>query len=425
MGTIDPPIRIMFVDEAATFGGTIVVLSTLINELDRSSYVPVVVSSMQTRVLEALFDSSEILIPLRCSFDYVMRARVVGYFRNINARLARLGAYVATVLGAPADILYRRRLRRIVQRHKPDLVHISSNSYRAVRVCAEMGKPFVWHLHAPSSIASTQMGTEPLSRANAAISISRYVAEHSRDLDVISAPHVVIPNPTPKIGKAPPDRLVALRTQLGIRPDQPVVGIFGRLVAWKGQKEFIEAFQVVLREFPEALALVVGDASDLGHGYEKDIRDIIEREDLGRNIKLYGYSDDPAPLYQLCSVVVHASIEPEPFGLVIIEAMSAGAAVIVSSLGAGPEIVSHEETGLIADPRNRDQLAAAVSTLLRNPDLRKTLAAQGQRVAETKYSPSLYARELESLYHSLLRDEAVPNTMTHGASDGTSELDAA
>src|SRR3954454_19164141 len=110
MKVINRPSRILFVDEAATFGGTIVVLSTLIKELDRAAYEPIIVSSMQNHVLETLFDCTQRVIPLRCHFDYVKRARVVSFFKNIHQGLARLGAYVATALGVPADLLYRLRL---------------------------------------------------------------------------------------------------------------------------------------------------------------------------------------------------------------------------------------------------------------------------------------------------------------------------
>jgi glycosyltransferase involved in cell wall biosynthesis len=155
---------------------------------------------------------------------------------------------------------------------------------------------------------------------------------------------------------------------------------------------------------PNTVALIVGDASDLGENYETLLRNWVAENDLRDSVVFTGYCADVGPLYQVCDIVVHASIEPEPFGLVIVEAMSAGAAVIASKLGAGPEIIQAGVTGLTADPRSPDELANSIFKLLDDKELRRKVALAGKMHAREKYAPQRYAAAMDAVYQRVLTD---------------------
>lgn len=110
-------------------------------------------------------------------------------------------------------------------------------------------------------------------------------------------------------------------------------------------------------------------------------------------MELMSYSD----------VVVHSSIEPEPFGLVIIEGMSAGAAVIAARLGAPVEIIEHGETGLLVDPKDPVEFADALRVLVQDAQFRERIARAGQIAARERYSPELFARRVEGVYDRVLK----------------------
>jgi glycosyltransferase involved in cell wall biosynthesis len=93
-------------------------------------------------------------------------------------------------------------------------------------------------------------------------------------------------------------------------------------------------------------------------------------------------------------VVVHASTQPEPFGLVIIEAMAAGKPVIASNGGAVPEILRNGENGLIVEPNDATKLAEAISVLQRAPELAARLAAQGHADAGQHFSIKRYLHQM-------------------------------
>ena len=395
--------KIVFVDQAAAFGGSIVVLAHLIRFIDRRHYDPVLVTPMPRDVLRTLFDPELPIRHVTWKHDYRARERFIARFRRFGPLAHRLGGYLFALLSLKSNTQYRLQLWRVLHAERPVLVHVNNNAFQAAEVCALAGIPFVWHFHGLIS-GERLVGWRRwvLRKALRFVSISEYIAGLAGAYRAPGfQPIDVIPNPAPKPVDLSRGELLELRCRWGIAAGATVIGIFGRLVEWKGQLEFLQAFSQVQREFPDAVALIVGDASDLGQEYEARLRASVT-EELRPRVVFTGYMADVGPLYQMCDIVVHASIEPEPFGLVIVEAMSAGSAVIASELGAGPELVADGETGLLVDPRKPERLAAALRTLLGDRELRARLADRGKTYAREKFDPERYSASMGELYRRLV-----------------------
>jgi glycosyltransferase involved in cell wall biosynthesis len=123
---------------------------------------------------------------------------------------------------------------------------------------------------------------------------------------------------------------------------------------------------------------------------------------LSNRVEFAGMVHDVAPYYRRCNVVVHASIEPEPFGMVIIEAMAEGRPVVASVVGAGAEIVLNSECGVVADPRDPKDLAEKVCMLLTDGTRAQEMGLRGFSEVKQHYEPRMVARTFENLYRSLL-----------------------
>ena len=395
--------KLVFVDQAVAFGGSIVVLAHLLKFLDRDRYSVMLVTAMPQNILTTLFDAGVTIVPLKPALDYRDRGEITQKLEWLGKPGTRLGAYWFTLLSFGGNLLYRWKLWQLLRRERPSLVHINNNCFFSAEICAIVGQPYVFHYHGLSDRPLTAWQRWVLSKAVRFISISNYtsrIAERyrGRHFQAINT----IPNPAPPpLDLAAADRGAEKRRWIA-NPDAVVIGIFGRLVDWKGQLQFLQAFKKIRGRFPDSVALVVGDASDLGKNYESRLRAWVTDNGLADAVVFTGYISDVRPLYAICDIVVHASIEPEPFGLVIVEAMSAGAAVIASSLGAAPEIVTHDVTGLIVDPRSPDALAQALATLLGDPELRKRLAAAGKLHAREKYAPERFAAAVDAVYQEVL-----------------------
>lgn len=115
-----------------------------------------------------------------------------------------------------------------------------------------------------------------------------------------------------------------------------------------------------------------------------------------------GFQSDMPSVMQALDIVVHASTEPEPFGLVLIEAMAAGRPLITSALGGASEIVTAGETALVHQAGDTSALESALLQLAQNPELRQRLADAGRRRAEA-YDVRLFAQRFCDVYDRTLQ----------------------
>jgi glycosyltransferase involved in cell wall biosynthesis len=100
-------------------------------------------------------------------------------------------------------------------------------------------------------------------------------------------------------------------------------------------------------------------------------------------------------------VAVHAFIEPEPLGRVVVEAMLVGAAVVATDGGGVPEFVEHEKTGLLVPMGDAGAVAQAIGRLLQDGELRQRLSAAAQQRAREMFNPARHAQEVQRVYQKL------------------------
>lgn len=183
----------------------------------------------------------------------------------------------------------------------------------------------------------------------------------------------------------------------------PIVGIVGRLQPWKGQEVFLRAAAQVLATRRDVRFAVIGGAI---LGWEGSYPDELERlgAELGisERVTFAGHQADPVPWQDALDVVVHAS-EREPFGLVIVEAMALGKAVVATAGGGPEEIIEDGRSGLIVPHGDPVALAAAIECVLADPELRDRL----ERGAADR-APSFGEEPSAALFAALLDELAGP-----------------
>lgn len=178
-----------------------------------------------------------------------------------------------------------------------------------------------------------------------------------------------------------------------------LVGMFGRLCRWKGQHVFLEA----LAELPDTSAVLVGAALFGEREYENKLRDLVRKLNLENRVTFAGHVEHPMTIMAACDVVVHCSTAPEPFGLVIAEAMLVGTPVIASDAGGAREIVVQSETGQLAPAGDHRSLAAAVRRYLDQPQWAKDMAQRGKVRAQEKFSVAAMTDAFRRLMESCAR----------------------
>jgi glycosyltransferase involved in cell wall biosynthesis len=194
------------------------------------------------------------------------------------------------------------------------------------------------------------------------------------------------------------------RAELGLPAHATVVAMIGMLLSWKGQELFLDAVSDVIDRFPEAYFLVIGgtpEKSDLV--YEQSLQRRISEMGNGKRILMTGMRDDVFRLLPEVDAVVSASLDPEPLGLVMLEAMMAGKMFIGPEHGAATEIVRHGHNGLLFRPGDHKSLAQILEAFLLEQIPVQSIAARGQDDIRRNFHPSAQAKAFTQLLQCLMR----------------------
>ncbi|NLD94788.1 MAG: glycosyltransferase family 4 protein [Fibrobacter sp.] len=392
-------IKILFFDGSVAFGGSVVVLAYLFNNIDRSRFEPLLVSGLDDVSLKALFKPEDVFFHFKRKLNYVERMRWIGKCPFNWQWFYKIWIYTFTIVQISVNFVPWLILMLRLWLHRPDLIH-NNNDGCASLVAHWLKIPVVIHLH---GLNDTKYYKHPqVKRARRIISISNYVAQEAIKSGLDSTQVSIIPNPAPEFVPDLTKRWEYL-AKFGVMPGQVVFGHVGRLIRWKGQQEFLQAFRQAITEYKDIMALIIGDdVEGFSQSYRHSLEQYVYDNNLADQVKFTGHSSEVLRIMSYCDVVVHSSIEPEPFGLVITEAMSAGAAVIASRSGAPCEIIDNMKNGILVDPLNTAEFASAIVRLAKDSDLRQTLAVAGRQMVAERYSPQVFAKDMERIYSTVL-----------------------
>ena len=150
-----------------------------------------------------------------------------------------------------------------------------------------------------------------------------------------------------------------------IEKDKKIILLPGRLTVWKGQEVFIEAINLVNIELGYEAFNVVILGSDQGRDlYKKKLIRLTEQYRMTKQVKFIDHCKDMALAYKISDIVVSASIEPEAFGRVAVEAQSMEKPIIASNIGGSNETVVDEKTGFLFDSNNSKSLGEKIIKIL-------------------------------------------------------------
>lgn len=182
------------------------------------------------------------------------------------------------------------------------------------------------------------------------------------------------------------------------------IGTIGRIEPWKGQKYFILAAKEVLKSIPNAKFFLIGSSVPQRKSsvlYERKIRALVEKLELSDRVHFMGYQENVYSLLKRFDIFVHTSIDPEPFGRVILDAMALKKAVIASPYGGPAEIVKQNETGYLIDPKDTIALSEKIIELCQDTSKRITIGNAGYEHIKTTFSQTKISEHILSLLQTL------------------------
>jgi glycosyltransferase involved in cell wall biosynthesis len=170
------------------------------------------------------------------------------------------------------------------------------------------------------------------------------------------------------------------------------------MVAIKDLRTLVAAFAQAVASYPRLCLLLVGD------GPERAIlEDFIRTCGVADRVRTLGWTEDLSRVYATMDICALSSLN-EGTPVALIEAMAAGKAVIATNVGGVPDVVKHEETGLLSPPGDAPALAAAMVRLAASPEDRRRMGAAGRQRAATRYSIDRLVDDIEALYQSALAE---------------------
>jgi glycosyltransferase involved in cell wall biosynthesis len=178
-----------------------------------------------------------------------------------------------------------------------------------------------------------------------------------------------------------------VRSELGAAEGTVVILQASRLERWKGQSVHLAALGL-LRDVPGWECWLAGGAQKGGEGnYLSELRSIVRRVGIADRVRFLGQRADVPRLMAAADVFCQPNSGPEPFGIVLVEALYAGLPVVTSGFGGAPEIVD-PSCGILTRPGDAEAVAAALRGLIQGPSLRRTLGDAGPRRAQELCDPT-------------------------------------
>jgi glycosyltransferase involved in cell wall biosynthesis len=192
-----------------------------------------------------------------------------------------------------------------------------------------------------------------------------------------------------------------MRESLGIPADRLLVVMVGNLQEWKGHSVVVAALEQMSPATRRRLHVVfVGHARPEDEAHVRELVARLERAGAANDVSFLGGRLDVPDVLNAADVALHASILPEPFGLVLVEALALGMPVIAARRGGPVQIVS-EATGILFDPSDPLELIEALERLLDDPDLRKAMGAAARHRAQ-QFTARRMADGMQRVWEELL-----------------------
>jgi glycosyltransferase involved in cell wall biosynthesis len=182
----------------------------------------------------------------------------------------------------------------------------------------------------------------------------------------------------------------------------PVVGLVGRLQPWKGQDRLLRA-QALLRERGHRMHTVIvgGDSWGLSSEYAASLPALVTRLGLEEDVTLTGQVPDAGPYVKQMDILVNAS-DPEPFGIVLLEGMARGVAVVAVDSGGPGEFIENGRTGVLARSGEPSALADALEPLLVSPAHRAAIAQAGREAFMREFTDAAMRKRFFDAFQAVL-----------------------
>lgn len=382
--------RILFIEFTCdgTVGGSHTCLYNLVKNLDRKKYQVGVVFFQPNLYVDKL---NMIGIPV-----HVINRQP---FTQGNVLIRKIKNWYRLVYK------HKRKLQKVLQENNTELVVLNNTiaySSEIITICSKLNMPVICYER--GYLRYTKKDINNSSKLYASIPVSNAVKCNMEKQKLLSKLHVIYDGldvsglSVTSNTKEKPD----IKLTIGIPENSVVVGIVGNVREWKGQEYFARAFMLLAEKYQNLYGLVVGGYGKEDMSYVERIKRISQTSEAGVRLKLLGFRDDIPDLLGILDVFVHASITPEPFGMVILEAMLCKVPVIATNFGGPMEILGNGDFGILVPPSDPQAIVEGVEKYLNDTSFRDEVVSRAHERVIEKFNLRYTVAQAERLFNNVI-----------------------
>lgn len=182
---------------------------------------------------------------------------------------------------------------------------------------------------------------------------------------------------------------------------QLVIALVGRINSWKGQQLLLDAFEKIHQTYSTVKLVYIGSAPPNQEFFETDLIAKIQNYKLEEKVIIIPFQENIWSFWDAIDIAVVPSTEPEPFGMVAIEAMLSKKPVVAANHGGLTETVVHQHNGLLFEPNNSTSLAKALEELIIDEQKRKLFGENGYQRTINHFSLEKHVEKFESIFNKM------------------------
>ena len=382
--------KILYIDTHNTFGGGQTMLLRLIEGLDKSKFLPILVCSGDNQ-----------------KFIQELKVHLIDFSPIKTKILVLENKFLKALLQFPNFFKMNFKIAQIIREKKPDIIHVNLfySALFSIIPAKIYKKPFVWIAQTPSDLLKYKFLTKFLIRfADKTILTCKDFIRLAKENDFNTTKLQTI-----YTGLKMEDyyQKEDLGNEIGINGQKikkPLVVMIGRFDRYqKGHQYFIEAAKIIKESLPNINFLIIGGAVDSKEEeYRRELEEKVKELKLSNQVIFTGFYPDLIYLLSNTEAVVIPSLYEAP-SAVALEAMAMKRPVVASNVGGIPEVVIDGETGFLVPPKNPEAIAEKVIFLLKNPQIAKEMGEGGYKRVKENFTQEKLTREYEKLYDNLLK----------------------
>lgn len=380
--------RLLYVHSSSDLWGSDRCLCHMLERVDRDKYEPSVILPWPGPLSQRI-ESLGIRVRYPPCMSIIRRFRNPVHYATYFAKLALELAWLIALL----------------KRERVAIVHVNTSSLMGPLLAARLCRiPVICHVREirtrPRSVGLA-LATTINFLADHIIAISSAVAQYMSEAWVKPRSLEIIHDgldTSSRNGSVDPHALLR-----DIPADHPVVSVIGRITYLKGVHVFVTAAREILRRLPDTHFLIVGtgDTED-ARQYERELRQEVQTSGLSHRVLFTGFVPDVDAILSKTDVLVLPSVYPEGFGMVAIEAMSAGKPVIATAHGGPRDIIREGREGFLVAPNDPMQLAQRISLLIENPQLRAEMGRRARHRVASRFQICETMTSLHKTYQKVV-----------------------